>query len=597
MSQPSLSRYALLGDGRTAALVSDEGSIDWMCVPRFDSEPVFSRLVDPSGGCYSIRPLDVLRTDRSYLEDSALLETRWQLRDTVVRMREGMVLDVSSKLLPQLMLVRHLSSEGQPAPLRVRFDPRRGLPSRAPETSVRSGLINCRWRGLVLTLRASPGFGIVPGRESTVVLDPSEPMTFVLSVADREPTLDIESTVAVAAMNASLHWWRAWSQDLAYDGPVREAVVRSLVTLRLLTYPPSGAPVAAPTTSLPERIGGSRNWDYRFAWPRDASLGISSFLAVGKPDEAHLFMHWLLHASRLSRPRIDVLYTLDGRPGPPELEVAGVPGYRDSAPVRTGNAASHQHQLDVYGWVLDAALRLARARGGLHGETWRAMQSFADLVAGEWQRPDAGIWEIRGAPRHHVHSKVMAWVTLDRALALAATHRARRSRIARWTGERDRIASEVRGSGFDETLHSYTRTYASGDVDASLFHLITLGFDDADRDRLRGTVSAVRSQLSAGGPLLYRYPPDSDELEGSEGAFTACSFWLIEALSTLGAIDEADELFADLCGRGSDLGLFAEEIEPSTGEQLGNMPQALTHSALVQAAVSLAAAKVRRATA
>jgi GH15 family glucan-1,4-alpha-glucosidase len=588
--QPPLAEYALLGDGRTAALVSAAGSIDWMCVPRFDSEPVFSRLIDSSGGCFSIRPLEVLRRGRRYVDDSSVLETTWRLRDSVVRMREAMVLDVSSKLLPQVLLVRHLSVDGESTSIRVCFDPRLGLPSRAPETRGGSGVVHCHWNGLVVSLRTRPSFDIAPGRDYTLPLDPSEPMTFVLSVVDREPILDVDPMVAVQAMDASLRWWRAWSDGLAYEGPARQAVVRSLVTLRLLTYPPSGAPVAAPTTSLPERIGGSRNWDYRLAWPRDASLGISSFLGVGKFDEAHSFMHWLLHASRLSRPRIDVLYTLDGRPGPPEFEVDEPSGYRNSTPVRFGNAASRQHQLDVYGWVLDAASRLARARGHLHGETWRAMQSFASLAAGEWQRPDAGIWEIRGAPRHHVHSKVMAWVALDRALQLSKTHRARGRRLARWKLERDRIEADVRLAGFDQGLQSYTRTYGSRDVDASLLHLVTLGFDD-ELDRLRGTVSAIRSRLSAGGPLLYRYAADTDEIEGQEGAFTACSFWLAEALCRLGEIDEAESLFIDLCRRGTDLGLFAEEIDPTSGEQLGNFPQALSHSALVLAGVAIADAR------
>jgi GH15 family glucan-1,4-alpha-glucosidase len=592
MAEPAIGDYGLIGDGRTAALCSSQGSIDWLCIPRFDSDPVFGRLVGGErAGSFSIRVDGVRETVRRYRDRSAVLETNWRTGSSEVQLTEGMVLDVSSSLIPQLVLVRRLETRGAPTVARIRFDPRRGLPGDAPRTERRSKLLACSWGSLVLGLLVEPDIPLVPSEEIDVPLDPATPLTFVLTLADREPVIHISSETALRALEATDNWWREWCRGVRYQGPQDREVLRSLITLRLLTYTPSGAPVAAATTSLPETIGGSSNWDYRFSWPRDASIGLSAFLSLGKPEEARSFIAWLLHASRLTRPRLHVLYTLDGNPGPAEREVPEAAGYRGSRPVRVGNAASHQHQLDVYGWVLDAAWGMVRSDLRLNAETWRGMSGLADFVTESWRRTDASIWEVRGEERHYVHSKLMGWLALDRAVRIAGTHRTRRHRVERWQRERDALAADVRTRGFDAHRGCYVRSYGAHDLDAALLLLPALGFEEPGSRRLSGTVSAIRAELATG-PFVYRYPPSESEA-GTEGAFLACSFWLVDALARLGRMDEAERAFESLLVHANDLGLFAEEMDPSTGEHLGNFPQGLTHAALIQAALSLQAARHR----
>jgi GH15 family glucan-1,4-alpha-glucosidase len=589
MAARPIGDYGLIGDTRTAALVSSDGAIDWMCLPRFDSPPVFGRLVaGPGGGYFRVGPAAAgAAAERRYLPGTATLETVWERGSARLTLTDGMVAEPGGRLLPATVVVRRLTADGGPVDACVEFDPRLAMAHCPPRSGRRGDTLICSWGPLALALHSSPALPLQPGRPLTVRLEPGRPVTIAFSAAHREPLVITEPTAAWSLLEQDGRRWQEWAGEVRCDSSWRAAVVRSLLTLRLLTYSPSGAPVAAPTTSLPEDPGGVRNWDYRYAWPRDASIGIGAFLGAGKADEARLFLAWLLHASRLDRPRLPVLLTLDGRHSPAERELGAWPGYAGSRPVRVGNGAARQHQLDGYGWTLDAAWLLTDAGHRLYSETWRAMRGFAGEVARRWSEPDAGIWEIRGDGAHHVHSKLMGWLALDRALRIAELRRAPQRQRQAWARERDALAAEVTVRGFDAPRCTYTRTYGSQDVDAALLTLPLLGIEPPGSPRVRGTIQAIRGELGAGGPLLYRYLPGTDGLPGPEGAFLPCSFWLVQALASTGRYQEAAELFEQLLALASPVGLYGEEMDPSTHAHLGNYPQALTHAALVQAALAL----------
>jgi GH15 family glucan-1,4-alpha-glucosidase len=587
--RPAIRDLGLLGDTRTAALVDDRGRVVWLCLPHFDGEPVFASLVGgEQGGDFVLGPAgpaEVVR--RRYRDRSTVLETTWRIGGARLVLTEGMVAEVEGTMVPTFCLVRRLEAHGGGVECSLGFDPRFGTERRTARAQSRRGALVCVDRGTALACVADRGPGLRPGRPVEVRVEPGHPLTVVLSAAHRGPLTHLSPDAAWRALLEDEAGWRRWAARIDVEGPFAPAVERSLITLRLLTYSPSGAPVAAPTTSLPEQVGGHRNWDYRFAWPRDASIGIGAFLGVGLDEQARAFLYWLLHASRLDRPRLPALLTLHGRRVPPERELAEWPGYAGSRPVRFGNGARHQHQLDNYGWVLDAMWLLVRAGHGLYGETWRIATALADYVGDRWREPDAGIWEVRGDPAHYVHSKLMAWLALDRALRIAGSHRTSARRLARWTTERDAIAGDVIAKGVDPARGIFVRAYGRRDLDAALLVLPLLGLDPPRAARVTATIDAVRRELSAGGPLLYRYPPGDDGLAGGEGAFLPCSFWLAQALAATGRVDEAVGLVEQLQGLARPLGLYGEEADPATGELLGNYPQALTHAALVQAALAI----------
>ena len=583
--------YALLGDTRSAALVGPDGSVDWLCIPRFDGRPVFGRLVGgPAAGNFGLAPArPISLSSRRYRPESVTLETTWSTDAGPLTLTEGMVAEVRGHLLPSTMLVRRLTAPDGPVEATVTFDPRLGEQHQRPgvQHRGRGRVVVCSWPTTAVALGTTPDVHIEPGASTTVIVTPERPFTCVLTVADREPLIYVHPDAAWDALQGDELRWRSWCRDIDPRLPQRDVVVRSLLTLRLLTYSPSGAPVAAPTTSLPEVVGGVRNWDYRYAWPRDASIGIAAFLGVGKHEEARAFLAWLLSATRLDRPRLPVLLSLHGKHPAPERELKNWPGYAASVPVRQGNGAADQHQLDGYGWVLDAAWLLTQSGHRLYSETWRTMAGFADTVATRWREADAGIWEVRSDLTHHVHSKLMAWLALDRALRIAETHRTAARRTRRWTTALAELGEEITSCGFDPDRGTYVRSYGSPDVDAAVLILPQLGFEPPGSARLSGTIDAIAHDLDAGSPLLYRYPPGHDGLPGIEGAFLPCSFWLVQALARSGRVAEATRLFGELIALASPVGLYAEEMDPLTHHHLGNYPQALTHAALVQAALAL----------
>jgi GH15 family glucan-1,4-alpha-glucosidase len=587
--QPPIAEYGLLGDTRSAALISRRGSVDWLCVPRFDADPVFGRLIDAgSGGRFELS-VDGEVAARFYRDESPVLQTRWRGAHGEAVVTETMPVNVKG-LRPQLVLIRRVECTSGEVDVHVLIDPRLGLPGRQPRVGRRGDAVVCEWGSLALLFQCFPGSAPNPGVPHSVHLRQGSTLTLVASLADRSPAVLSTEQDAVTMIQETERDWRRWSAEVDYSGPFRQAVIRSLITLRLLTYSPSGAPVAAPTTSLPETMAGDLNWDYRYAWPRDAGIGSGAFMAAGRKHEAQAFLRWLEIASRLTLPRMEVLYTVDGTPGHKEREIEGVSGYRHSRPVRAANAAAHQHQLDVYGWVVDTGWHLESLGSQLDGPSWRMIRALADFVARCWREPDAGIWERRGEPRQHVSSKLLAFVALDRAARMARMRRTALSRARRWERERDLLRAEVRERGWSPRLKSYTAAYGSDELDASVLLVAMSELEGEQRERVQSTIDAVRSRLGAGGPLVYRYLWDGDQ-PPQEGAFLACTFWLIDALARCGRIEQAEELLADAVALGGELGLLPEEIDPATSEMLGNYPQALSHSTLVTAALSIEVAK------
>jgi GH15 family glucan-1,4-alpha-glucosidase len=384
------------------------------------------------------------------------------------------------------------------------------------------------------------------------------------------------------------HHWQHWLDHGAFpDHPWRTALQRSALTLKGLSYAPTGALVAAATTSLPESPGGERNWDYRFTWIRDATFMLWGLYTLGFDWEANDFFYFIADVAESEQNTLQIMYGIDGEDQLEEHTLDHLSGYEGARPVRTGNAAYDQEQHDVWGALLDSVYLHTKSRDHLPERIWPILKRQVEAAIENWREPDRGIWEIRGDPQHHVHSKLMAWLALDRALRIADTHRLSKRRRRRWRTERDAIAEQVRRDGFSDSRNSYTRSYGSDELDASVLVLPLLGLEQSDGPRVRDTIDAIQRDLGAGGPLLYRYPPGSDGLPGTEGAFLPCAFWLVQALAKTGRVDEAAERFRALLQFATPLGLYAEEMDPVSHEHLGNFPQALSHAALVQAALAL----------
>jgi GH15 family glucan-1,4-alpha-glucosidase len=505
-----------------------------------------------------------------------------------------MSLSDGNALAPLRELCRRADGLAGRVPLRWAFEPRFGYGARRTRLSRRSG----RWfaesgpdaiaLGLWDAGPATVADGAVTGEFH---LDEGGSALLQLSGTSRQPAVLSGRKDTEARLAHTARFWETWSDRIEYDGPWRDAVVRSALVLKLLVHSPSGAIVAAPTTSLPEWIGGGRNWDYRYTWLRDASWMLDAFIRLGIDDEAHAFFWWLMHASRLTEPRLRILYRVDGSDRTSESELTRVAGYRGSAPVRIGNGAGDQVQLDVYGGVLEAIWLYARDVGHVDGQTGREIAKIADYVVEHWRDRDSGIWEVRREEAHFTQSKALCWVALDRACRLAE-HGFIPDRSERWRGAADEIRAFVDSQGWDDQLQSYVRAPDLRELDASLLTLAILGYHEPASERIASTIRALERDLREG-PFVYRYRGD-DGVAGEEGAFLTCSFWLVDALARAGRLDEARSLMDELVGQANGVGLYSEEIDPDSREFLGNFPQGLTHLALINAAVSIADAERER---
>ncbi|MGW3668392.1 glycoside hydrolase family 15 protein [Streptomyces sp. NPDC005141] len=587
--------YALIGDMQTAALVCRDGTVDWLCLPRFDSHAVFAGLLGTEEhGFWRLGPAHAADAEpptaarRRYRGDSLILESEWDTPRGTVRVIDFMPPRDGA---PQLIRIVEGVTGRVPmrSALRMRFSYGRVVPwvhKHEGRTVAVAGPDSvwfdtaCETYGKALTTYAD--FTVAPGDRIafTISWEPSHKQPPALP----EPEQSLEATE---------EFWRDWVDQCTYHGPYREAVVRSLITLKALTYAPTGGIVAAPTTSLPEEIGGVRNWDYRYTWLRDAAITLSSLLRTGYREEARAWREWLLRAVAGDPENLQIMYGIAGERELGEAELDWLPGYEGSAPVRVGNGAAHQLQLDVYGEVTEA-LHLAHMTGLSRNDYASLLQlKLIRYLEDHWDQPDEGIWEVRGPRRHFVHSKVMAWVAVDRTIKLIESGDAD-GPLEKWRELRDDIHRDVCEKGYDKERNTFTQSYGSKELDASLLLIPQMGFLPPDDKRVIGTIEAIQRELSTPDGFILRYPTAGEDagvdgLEGDEGAFLACSFWMADDLAMIGRVDEARKLFERLLALRNDLGLLAEEWDPVLQRQVGNFPQAFSHVPLIDTALRLTA--------
>jgi GH15 family glucan-1,4-alpha-glucosidase len=584
--------YGLIGDCRSAALVSKYGSIDWLCWPQFDSPSIFAAILDTDrGGHWSVTPAGPFEAEHSYIPNTNVLEARFACsggRATLTDLMPVCSEEVKREaLFPDHQIIREIRCTGGQVQMQTDFHPRSeyGLdPVRIRELGS-LGLRMDVGRGAYWLRSTIPLTVSEDSATASFSLKQGEVAQFALTYAQESPSvLPAFGDTMRGAIKCSIAWWQKWAAQSRYNGPYRDAVTRSALVLKLLTYAPSGAVVAAPTTSLPERIGDSLNWDYRFCWLRDASLTIRAMLGLGYFDEAEGFLNWLLTATRLTQPELCVLYTVFGRIARKEQELERLRGYFDSRPVRVGNAAQEQMQLDIYGEVIEATAQYAQHLTRFDRTTQKALIGFGEYVARNWDRPDEGIWEPRFGRANHTHSRLMCWTALDRLLALSEKDLLQGVPQERFTRERDRIREQIESRAWNEALESYVAVLDGDEMDATLLRVSWYGFEHADSKRMKSTYRRVVERLGAGNGLLYRY-----ERNPVEGAFGVCGFWGVEHLAVGGGtLDEAHDSLQQLLKYQSGLGLFAEETDPASGRALGNFPQAFTHVGLISAALTLA---------
>jgi GH15 family glucan-1,4-alpha-glucosidase len=579
--------HGLIGDGETAALVGRDGAVCWLCVPRFDSAPVFCSLLDAErGGAFRLAPGDLVESTQRYEVDTGVLVTEMRGRTCLVRVTDALALKAGADLTEDASaarqeLLRRVTVLDGSARMEIDVLPR-GQARCEPAT----GGLRFRFPDrpdLDLHLTAS-----IPldGPRTTLRIEAGESVTFLLRWG--HPRGRHRPLTPEQILDETIAAWRRWMRQFRYEGPQEALVRRSAITLKLLDHFESGGIVAAPTSSLPEAIGGVRNWDYRYAWIRDAAFSVYALHRIGHSREAAGFLAWVLDAvERESRPR--VLYNLDGRVPDAERVDHQLEGYRGSSPVRWGNDAVTQIQHDVYGEILDCAYQWAAHHGSIDAILWRRLVRLVEAARREWQTPDQGIWEVRTSGRPYTYSAAMCQVALDRAARLAERFTLEGD-VDGWRSDAERIRDTILHRTWSPDLQSLTEHLDGGGLDASLLALPLRRVIPADHPRMIATTVAIRDRLGAGGGLLYRYLPGEspDGLPGHEGAFLLCSFWLVDNLTWQGRLDEAEALYDSLCARAGSLGLLPEQIDPSSGEFLGNYPQAFSHIGVISSGVNLA---------
>jgi GH15 family glucan-1,4-alpha-glucosidase len=594
MHQPGIQDYAIVGDGRSAALISKEGSVDWLCWPRFDSPAFFSSLLDQQrGGRFSIHPVEAHATSRRYLPHTNVLETRFTTGGGQVAITDFMPVaseeEKGRELFPDHELVRLVVCEEGTVELGLEVAVRPGYGLRSSEMRRLHPVLGVTWkvgRGTVRLRsdaleRLHPREGSLAG---TLTLREGEAVVFSLTYSQEAPATLPPLDGVRAALARTVAWWRGWIGQMTYRGPYREQVARSALTLKLLIYAPSGAVIAAPTTSLPEEPGGAKNWDYRYCWLRDASFTVRALFGLGYHKEAEAFLSWLLHTTRLTHPRLQVLYNVYGETSGREKELP-LAGYRGARPVRVGNAAEGQLQLDIYGEVMDAAAQYIHQGGSFDSDTRDLLVGMGRYVCENWDRPDEGIWEVRTGRRDHTHSRVLCWTALDRLVELASKGFLSGAPTETFARVRDEIRRDVELHGWSDPCSSYVSVYGTDHIDSVLLLLPWYGYTLADTPRMEGTHRRIVAELSAGGGLLFRYR----EMGGArEGAFGLCSFWAVDFLARGGgSLRDARALFEVLGCYTNDVGLYAEEIDPRSHDPLGNFPQGFSHVGLINAALAI----------
>jgi GH15 family glucan-1,4-alpha-glucosidase len=588
----TLGEYGLIGDMRTSALVGLDGGIDWCCLPRFDSGSVFAALLDPErGGTWAIRPAEEWTSSQRYLPRTNILETTFRTAGGVVVLTDFMpVAEDGRPSGPHPEIHRQLRCTRGRVAMQMIFMPRFEYGARTTRLELlRAGLFATDRTDQVLTLSSAKPFdwAVEQSTASTrFLIEKGEERWLVLRYDDDDihPVDRYESSLK---LDITAAFWARWAAGVRYSGPFRGMVKRSALALKLLTHAETGAIIAAPTTSLPETIGGMRNWDYRFVWLRDAAFTLAALDAVGHRREADAFMRFLKKVCRHEGGgHLQIMYGIDGRRDLVERQLDHLSGYQGSRPVRVGNGAAGQLQLDVYGEVLETA-DIWRRNNEMTEGTWRVLRGLVDWVSKNWQLPDSSIWEVRGEVRHYVFSKVMSWVAVDRGIRMAE-ELGLESNAADWAIQRDALHAEIMERGWSERHQSFTQAYDDEALDAAALAIPMVRFLPWNHPRVQGTVHAIARELtSTDGELVYRYK-HPDGLEGEEGAFSICTFWLAQALTMIGERERAERVFRRMLRHANHVGLYSEEIDPSTGEFLGNFPQAFTHIALINCAAALA---------